>query len=221
MSRRAADKLIEGGEVKINGQVAKLGANVSENDKIEVNGKLLNNTTPSETIILNKPIGFVCSRDGQGSRTVYDLLPNSFHHLKPVGRLDKDSSGLLLLTNDGQLANRLTHPSYKKAKVYEVKIDKPLAEGDFNTITKIGVSIGDERSSRLKLQRLADKSQRSAKPLIPNCHFLVTISEGRNRQIRRTFETLGYRVIKLHRVEFGNYKLGNLPTGEFKPTPNT
>src|SRR3990167_9874353 len=133
MSRRAADAVIELGKITVNGQPATAGQQISSEDKVALDGKNINTSSKIQTIILNKPVGYVCSRDGQGSKTIYDLLPAELHNLKPVGRLDKDSSGLLLLTNDGELAHKLTHPSFQKEKVYEVELG-PLDETDKHNI---------------------------------------------------------------------------------------
>jgi 23S rRNA pseudouridine2605 synthase len=132
---------------------------------------------------------------------VYDLLPSEYHHLNPVGRLDKDSSGLLLLTNDGQLAYELTHPKFEKTKVYQVALDKPLTDSDRQHITA-GIDLEDGLS-RLKLEKQASSTE-----------WLVKMSEGRNRQIRRTFAAAGYTVKKLNRIRFGDYDLGGLPQGK-------
>jgi 23S rRNA pseudouridine2605 synthase len=202
MSRRAADKLIEAGQVTINDKQAALGTIVNTSDKVVLDGKLLNLPAAAVTIMLNKPVGYVCSRAGQGSKTVYDLLPKEFYNLKPVGRLDKDSSGLLLLTNDGQLANQLTHPSFAKEKVYEVELDKNLAALDRDSVEK-GVILADG-VSKLALNGAGK-------------NWIVGLSEGRNRQVRRTFAALGYAVTKLHRTKFGPYKLDSLEVGNFRP----
>ena len=215
LSRRAADKAIIDGRVTINGQVTSVGTEVKADDKVTLDKRPITPTVKPQTIMLNKPVGYVCSRQGQGNKTIYDLLPPEWQHLKPVGRLDKDSSGLLLLTNDGKLAHELTHPSFKKEKVYEVEIDKPLKAKDHEKITKSGVNIGDDRRSQFQLQQLAISTQRSRKPLVPNFYFLVSLTEGRNRQIRRTFATLGYSVVHLHRTQFGNHSLKHLVSGKF------
>lgn len=208
MGRRAADKLVASGRVKLNDMVAATGADVKSDDQITIDGALISPPPTAKTIMLNKPIGYVCSRDGQGSKTIYDLLPQDLHNLKPVGRLDKDSSGLLLMTNDGELANKLTHPSYEKEKVYEVVLDKPLSNSDQQKI-KQGVMV-ETYVSRLRLQKLAtDKHQ------VTNSCFLVTLTEGKNRQIRRTFAALRYNVTKLHRTKFGKYAMGNLENGKY------
>ena len=103
MSRRAADRAIDEGRVQVNGQVPSAGQAVADSDSVTLDNSVITTDVKIQTIMLNKPVGYVCSRDGQGSRTIYDLLPSELHHLKPVGRLDKNSSGLLLMTNDGQL----------------------------------------------------------------------------------------------------------------------
>src|SRR5690606_28032606 len=136
--------------------------------------------TGTVTIMLNKPVGYVVSRAGQGSRTIYDLLPPEYHHLKPIGRLDKDSSGLLLLTNDGQLAQDLTHPQYQKIKIYEVELNIPPLQPHRETSSNHGVEL-DHGNSRLILDPLEDDGGRS---------WRFTMHEGRNRQIRRTFAAL-------------------------------
>src|SRR5690606_8683974 len=133
----------------------------------------------------NKPTGYICSRRGQGSRTVYDLLPDKYRSLKTAGRLDKESSGLLILTNNGNLANQLTHPRYEKEKVYKVKLNKPLTGADKNKLLE-GVKLDDGPSRFIKIEQN------------PQGVCEVTLSEGRNRQIRRTFDTLGYKVVYLH-----------------------
>lgn len=206
MSRRTADNAIASGQVQVNGASATLGQTVDpETDTILLGGQPVAAPEPAMTIILNKPIGYVCSRDGQGSKTIYDLLPAEYHKLKPVGRLDKDSSGLLLLTSDGTLAYELTHPSFQKDKQYVVKLDRDLSEKDFETITREGVRLEDG-PSRLGLESLKGKKT----------EWKVTMHEGRNRQIRRTFEALGYVVTGLHRTQFGDYPLGDLAAGRWK-----
>lgn len=201
-SRRTADTLIANGKVLINGKPALTGQTVGENDEVTVNGKILAASTDVTTIILNKPRGYVCSRNGQGSKTIYELLPDNLQRLNSVGRLDKDSSGLLIMTNDGELANQLTHPRYQKTKVYEVLLDKPLQPLHQQMISDYGVQLEDGHS-KFMIEKLNPDELR------------VTMHEGRNRQIRRTFYALGYEVIGLHRIIFGNYALGDLPEGSF------
>ena len=209
MSRRAADAAIAQSRVLVNGQIPAVGYNVRQDDTVTLDGGTITPAVKVVTLILNKPVGYVVSRNGQGSPTIYDLLPSEYHLLKPVGRLDKDSSGLLLLTNDGNLANELTHPKYQKDKVYEVSFDKPLTSEDQKKIEQ-GIAI-DDYVSRLRLSK-----NENCELKIENCSWIVTMSMGRNRQIRRTFAALGYKVTELHRTHFGSYQLGNLEAGEFE-----
>ena len=157
------------------------------------------------TVIYNKPFGYVVSRDGQGSKTIYDTLPLEYRQLNPVGRLDKNSSGLLLLTNDGVLANDLTHPRYAKIKIYEIRLNQQLAPLHQQMINDRGISLEDGLS-QLQLEKLDDEGYA----------WRVTMHEGRNRQIRRTFSALDYTVTRLHRTHFGEYTLGDLAKGKTK-----
>lgn len=207
ISRREADNLIDQQDVAINGNKATLGARYSEGDIITVNGKKIQDKTAYECIALNKPAGYVCSRRQQGDNpTVYELLPKSFHHLKPVGRLDRESSGLILLTNDGDFAYHMTHPSFYKVKIYNVRLEDELAPLHQQMISDYGVNL-DDGPSKLQLERMNENERKS---------WIVTMHEGRNRQIRRTFGSLGYTVKKLHRTDFGDYNIGDLQLGEFK-----
>lgn len=206
ISRRQADLLVDSGQVQINQKPAKLGQHVNQQDEITHQGRLLD--WPSEAVILllfNKPVGVVCSKKGQNSQTVFDLLPKEYKKLNTAGRLDKDSSGLLLLSNNGDLIFRLTHPKFSKTKRYLVELDQPLEPLHQQMIADFGINLPDGRS-QLGLERLDDQRK----------NWQVTMHEGRNRQIRRTFDALGYKVIKLHRTSFGNYHLGNLKTGEWE-----
>ena len=180
--------------------------------------------------MLNKPVGYLCSRKSQGGDpTIYQLLPPIYHLLKPVGRLDKDSSGLLLLTDDGDFAHRMTHPSFHKNKTYEVTLDKPLEPLHQQMISDYGITLEDG-VSKLMIEKI-DEHERSARALggeaplrdsfpkqaegrVPL--YRIVMHEGRNRQIRRTFIALGYTVTQLHRTQFGNYILGDLATSQFQ-----
>jgi 23S rRNA pseudouridine2605 synthase len=197
LSRRTADLAIAEHRVRVNGSIAGTGTMVHDTDAVSVDGIPLPAALPLQTILLNKPRGYVVSRDGQGSKTVYDLLPAELHHLKPVGRLDKDSSGLLLLTNDGALAETLTHPRYNKQKIYEIALDADLAPLHRQMIAEFGIQLEDG-PSKMHLERITDGDEKA---------WRVMLSEGRNRQIRRTFESLGYTVKTLHRVQFGPHAL--------------
>ncbi len=208
LSRRKADTLIEEGAVIVNRKTAHTGMNVTEKDIIFVNGqKLIPVKRKTTTVLLNKPTGYVCSKDGQGSPTVYDLLQSRMQNLNIAGRLDKDSSGLVILTDDGSLLQELTHPKFNKKKIYKVALDRPLRTADLERV-RTGVNIGDTRMSKFHIDS-CDEGDHT------NC-YRVTISEGRNRQIRRTFEALKYSVERLHRIQMGEYQLGNLSPEEFR-----
>ena len=199
-SRRGADGVIAEGRVLVNGQPPTVGQNIENGDVVKIDNMTILPTTLPIYIMLNKPIGYVCSRRGQGNKPIFSLLPDSLKHLQPVGRLDKDTSGLLLMTNDGDWLNEMAHPSYKKQKRYEVDLDKILKLEDAERI-HVGVNIGDPRLSNFQIFG----SGRSIR-------FEVVLNEGRNRQIRRTFEALGYKVTHLHRISYGEYNLSDIPS---------
>jgi 23S rRNA pseudouridine2605 synthase len=207
LSRRAADELIEKNKVTINGEPAPLGARVAEDDAVVVNGKPVSATTEYQYLALNKPVGYVSSRKRQGrSPTIYELIPHEYHDLKPVGRLDRESSGLILLTNDGDFAFHMTHPQFVKVKIYKVMLNRELEPLHQQMISDYGVTLNDG-PSKLDLMRLSDDNRKE---------WQVTMSEGRNRQIRRTFDALGYTVTKLHRTDFGPYALHGIKPGKFE-----
>lgn len=207
ISRREADELIEKGRVTVNGAPAQLGARIKESDKIAVRGKKIEKKAIHTYLLFNKPVGYVCSRRAQGDNpTIYALLPKEYHHLKPVGRLDKDSSGLLLLSNDGDFAYRMTHPKFRKTKVYEVQLNRLLEPLHQQMVSDYGIQLEDG-SSKFTVARLDDKNS-----------YEITMSEGRNRQIRRTFSALGYTVTALYRTHFGHYSLDDIQPGEHRTT---
>jgi 23S rRNA pseudouridine2605 synthase len=206
ISRREADNLIEKESVTVNGTVAVLGARITANDKIAVKGREVGRETKYRYLLFNKPTGYVCSRRAQGENpTIYSLLPKQYHTLKTVGRLDKDSSGLILLTNDGDFAYQMTHPKFHKVKVYLVKLDHELAPLHQQMINDYGIALEDG-SSKLSLERLSDDNR---------LEWRVTMSEGRNRQIRRTFAAIGYEVVGLHRTHFGPFTLSDLQSAKY------
>lgn len=206
VSRRQADNLIAKQKVYINNQPAQLGARIGESDTITINNHIVGERSSYTYLMLNKPINYVCSRKQQGKTpTIYSLLPDKFHNLKPVGRLDANSSGLLLLTNDGDFAFRMTHPKFRKNKQYNVMLNKELAPLHQQMIADFGIQLNDGLS-KLGLSRQSNQNRHT---------WIVTMSEGRNRQIRRTFAALGYTVIKLHRTHFGTYELGTLGAGDY------
>jgi 23S rRNA pseudouridine2605 synthase len=210
-SRRRAEEAIAAGRVCVDGEVAHLGARISgENHQITVDGLPLNPPRKRRIVLaLNKPMDYVCShRDPQcaDGRTIYALLPLHRHHrLICCGRLDKDSEGLLILTNDGQLANLLMHPSHGVRKFYRVAVDHPFTEEHRSQCLR-GVREGGE------LLRLT-----AIKPMAPDRRLLdVCPAGGRKRHIRRMLSALGYRVLALQRYRIGNYPLGDLRPGHHR-----
>lgn len=205
LSRREADDLISKGKVTIDSTPVQLGGRVEPGQTVAVNGKVVVEKASFTYLMLNKPIGYVSSRKQQGDNpTLYDLLPSEYHALKPVGRLDKDSSGLLILTDDGDFAFEMTHPKFYKVKTYLITLNSALEPLHQQMITDFGIQLEDG-PSKLSLERLDDNRKQ----------WEVTMHEGRNRQIRRTFAALGYEVTKLHRTSFGQYTLGDLARGKF------
>ncbi|MDO4742402.1 MAG: pseudouridine synthase [Candidatus Saccharibacteria bacterium] len=237
VSRREADDLIRDKKITINGRTAVLGDRLEiskdgefdENYKICYNNKIIPLKTDFIYIALNKPVGYVCSRRAQGgARTLYELLPDKYKKLKTVGRLDKDSSGLILLTNDGDFAYRMTHPKFQKEKIYEVDLDRPLAPLHQQMISDYGIMLEDGVSKFTVIRRidspklitgqnpheLSEKTSETDRR-----KFTVVLTEGRNRQIRRTFAALGYKVVKLHRIKFSHYTLDDLASGRYQTLP--
>jgi pseudouridine synthase len=206
-SRRKADELIRNGHVKINGRVAIIGEKADPiNDKITINGRLIASEEKKVYVILNKPLGYTCTnRKFKDEKNIFDLvdLPE---RLFAVGRLDKDSHGLILLTNDGDLTLKLSHPRFEHDKEYEVKIRDEVVNPDL-VIKKLlgGVDIGDG-DGIVKAVRAK---------YLQNDLFVITLNEGKKRQIRRMFAELGTRVIDLKRISIGSLTLGNLPEGKW------
>ncbi len=302
-SRREADAIIQSGKVSVNQKVATLGDRIDKTDKVWYNEKIVPFEAEYFYLAFHKPVGYVCSRRAQGSApTLYRLLPAKYRLLKTVGRLDKDSSGLILLTNDGDFAFQMTHPKFRKTKVYEVELDHPLEPlhqqmiSDYGVMLEDGISkfkviaspfdvIKDDTSAgngygggsllssrggggeqpagsaAAKTMVAGDAANEGAMSAGDGCgggpppslrggggerpagpaekkataaarfaeaktaesigswssrtRLTVVLTEGRNRQIRRTFAALGYRVTRLHRTSFGKYELGNLPSGKY------
>lgn len=208
ISRREADILIDTDTVMVDNQPAILGARISDGARVSVAGKpIATQRIAYRYLAFNKPTGYVCSRRAQGDNpTIYDLIPHQYHHLKPVGRLDRESSGLILLTNDGDFAYRMTHPKFIKTKIYHVRLDHDLEPLHQQMISDFGIQLDDGRS-QLTLAKLHDDHRDE---------WEVTMTEGRNRQIRRTFAALGYTVKRLHRIQFGDYSLGDMKRGDLR-----
>ncbi len=206
VSRRKADEMIEQGIVAVDGMPAVIGGRVANDQTVTLRGKPVVQKTISTYLALHKPAGYVCSRKQQGDTpTIYALLPKKYHPLKPVGRLDADSSGLILLTDNGDFAQAMTHPRHYKLKRYEISLDTDLQPLHQQMINDFGIQLEDG-PSKLTLERLSDTARTD---------WRVIMSEGRNRQIRRTFASLGYTVTRLHRTDFGDYSLGDLESGAF------
>ena len=208
-SRREADEYILSGQITVNGEVVTgLGTKVHQNDVICYNGKQIHNEK-KVYIVMNKPKGFVTTLDDpHADKSVMDLVKNACtERIYPVGRLDKNSVGVLLLTNDGDLAKKLTHPTYEKKKIYQVSLDKRLARADMERLI-LGITLEDGDIAADDVCYVDD----------PKCKNAVGIEihSGRNRIVRRMFEHVGYRVNKLDRVYFAGLTKQKLKRGEWR-----
>ena len=208
-SRRKAEELIERGEVKLNGELAKLGDKATSEDKITIGGEQIRSKDEKYYYILNKPKGILVTKhDPKNRRIIYNLKSMSKlkkeigQDLNYVGRLDGVSEGLLILTNDGELNNRLTHPKHDVSKTYEVRTEPALSKEDIEKL-KEGLLIG-ERKFFGKISNAKGNT------------FHISIKEGRNRIIRRAFEKLDYKIFLLKRIAMGNVELGDLKSGEVR-----
>lgn len=206
-SRRECDKLIADGCVKINGKIASLGANVEENDSVSVNGRRVTLKTKNYYIMLHKPKGCVTTvKDDLGRKTVMDFVDIKAR-LFPVGRLDYDTEGLLILTNDGDVANKLTHPKNNVEKVYVARLSGSLTEAERQTLER-GVEIDGRKTMPARVKILAKDEHHT--------RVEVTITEGRNRQVKKMFESVGKEVEFLKRVAEGELRLGGLQRGKYR-----
>lgn len=211
MSRRKADTLIEQGAVKVNGQPAALGQKVDPHkDVILYDGKRIQPTpqsTHKQYVLFYKPAGVVTTKsDPEGRRTLYDVLPEELKHLKPAGRLDRQTSGLIILTNDGAFLQRISHPSHALSKTYRVTVNKPFTKESLKTL-ETGVFFEEE--------------QALAKGRVVEWHLPkkidLQLTTGMNRQVRRMIEAVGLEVKTLKRVAIGNLTIGNLRPGQSRP----
>ncbi len=210
VSRRAAEVLILEGRVSVNGHTIKeLGAKADPlNDKIVVDGKPLKPPGAPIVLLLHKPKSYVSTRsDPEGRATVMDLLPKKYQHLYPVGRLDFETAGVLLLTNDGELTNLLTHPSHGVTKTYWARVQGQPNKAALQKMAH-GITLEDGPTAPCQVRLRAETDK--------NALVEVVLREGRNRQVRRMLEAVGYPVRALRRVRFGNLDLEGLPTGEFR-----
>ncbi len=208
-SRRACDEIIAEGRVKVNGKVVMAGYDVDENkDSVMLDGKKLTLKQNFDYYIMNKPKGYVTTvKDDKGRKTVLDLLPKNIGRIYPVGRLDYDTEGLLILTNDGELTNRLTHPRNEVTKTYLVKTEQPITENKVSLLKK-GVVIDGVKTKKCNI-RIVETNKSFTK-------LHITISEGRNRQVRKMFESVGASVDFLKRIKIGELTLQGLNRGEYR-----
>jgi len=207
-SRRKAEELIRSEQVEINGQLATIGDQADPiKDRITIDGRPLSAPATPLYIKLNKPVGYVCTnRSFPGEKNIFDLLKTT-ERLFAVGRLDKESRGLVLLTNDGDLAQRLAHPKFQHDKVYEVKIQEKITKPEnIATQFKKGVNIGEEDGT----VRVKDIKY------LQNGLFIITLSEGKKRQIRRMFKALDLNIIDLKRTRISSLEIGNLKEGQWQ-----
>lgn len=207
-SRRASDKLIEEGRVKVNGKIATVGDEVDLDAVVTVDGSVVSPAKKFEYYIMNKPKGCVTTvKDDKGRKTVMDLLPDKIGRVYPVGRLDYDTEGLLILTSDGDLANRLTHPRNEVPKTYLVRIEGKIGESALAKLRN-GVILDGVKTKKANIKVIADNQN------FTKMH--VTITEGKNRQVRRMFETVGVNVDFLKRIKVGDLTLRGLDRGEVR-----
>ena len=209
-SRRAAEELIARGKVRVNGKVVReLGTVVGTDDRVDVSGTPVRVQAEPVYLVMHKPAGVMTTmRDPQGRRTVADLLPKGSPRIVPVGRLDYDTSGVLLFTNDGELANVLTHPRFGVEKTYRAIVKGRLLPEDIRRLQS-GVLLEEFQAAGARVKVVATRRETSVLDL--------TIHEGKNRQVRRMFEAVGHPVVALARLRFGPLKLGDLGPGRTRP----
>jgi len=203
-SRRKGEEYIKAGRIKVNGEViTQPGVQVDpEKDRVEVDGKIVRIKDNMIYIVLNKPAGYITSRSHGNRKIVFDLI-NIKERLNPVGRLDKESTGLLLLTNDGELHNRLIHPSFDHEKEYRIETLKPVSDKSLELLRR-GVVFDNKKTRPSKIDRLSENS------------FIIILKEGRKRQIRRMVEKVDNRVVGLHRTRISTLLIGKLKMGQWR-----
>jgi 23S rRNA pseudouridine2605 synthase len=203
-SRRGVEALITEGRVEVNGEPClALGTRITENDTVRVDGRTLRRAR-AVTLLLHKPTGYLCTRyDPQGRLTIYDLIPKAFHHLHSIGRLDLDSSGLLLLTTSGELTEQLTHPRHQIEKEYHVLLDRPFDRERIPLLLK-GIHL-DEGLAQARAAHTLSRKRLS-----------IVLCQGYNRQIRRMFDALNYKVKRLARVRIGQLAAPSLNPGDWQ-----
>ncbi len=208
-SRRASDELILSGRVMVNNKVVReLGSKVEEEDVVQVDGQTIELVETMYYVALNKPRGYVCTNyDPNETKYARDLIDTKYRDLLfNVGRLDKDSNGLVLFTNDGEFMNKMLHPKFEIEKEYLVKLDYPVKHEDLERALS-GIYIDEKTPYKIKRYDYIPDTR---------LYFFVTLTEGKNREIRKIFEYFGYRVKSLTRVRFGSVVLGNLEVGDYR-----
>jgi 23S rRNA pseudouridine2605 synthase len=208
-SRRGSEAIIQSGRVSVNGEVVTvMGTTVDPAvDRVELDGQTLKPATSSRTIMLNKPRGYICSTNEEQGRTIYELVPRN-ERLVPVGRLDKQTEGLILLSGDGELVNKLTHPRYGHEKCYHVSVRGDITPRVLEALRK-PMMIDGYRIRPCGVELLESRERETV--------LIFTLREGRNRQIREMCEQLNLQVIRLVRVSFATLQLGDLTQGEWRP----
>lgn len=201
-SRRAAERLIASGQVTINGELAEKNSFVLENDVVQINGEVIKHLNEMDYIILNKPVGITCTGLRSVEGNIIDFV-NYPKRIFPIGRLDKDSEGLIVLTNDGPIAHKILHSDHGHEKEYIVTLDKPFDDSFIKGMSN-GVLLGDVLTKKCEVTKINDVT------------FRIILTQGLNRQIRKMAKSFGYRVIKLKRIRIMNIKLGNLDLGKWR-----
>jgi 23S rRNA pseudouridine2605 synthase len=202
-SRRKSEELITAGKIQVNGVVVtELGTKVGPEDRVEYNNEVVSAEEKKIYLALYKPVGYISSTTSSQGASVLDLVETD-ERVYPVGRLDKDSSGLTILTNDGEFTNKITHPKYESEKEYEVVLNRPMVTGDIKEL-KSGMMLDDKKLQPVKILDISETK------------INLILKEGINRQIRRMMGRLGYRVVELKRVRIGKLRLGNMKVGESK-----
>ena len=209
-SRREVDKMIAEGRIKVNGQVVQmLGYKIDdENDRVEVEGRRVEREEGLIYLMLNKPPGYLVTlKDNFQRPTILQLLPSLSKRVFPVGRLDYDSSGLLLMMNDGELAYRLTHPRFKVPKAYLIKV---RGEPDPSKLSRLekGIYLDGKKTAPAKIAKIRSDPKKSL--------FKIEIYEGRKREVKRMFQAIGHKVLQLQRISFGGLRLGSLKAGKWR-----
>lgn len=208
-SRRKCEEYIAAGRVRVNGQTAAIGCVVEEGDVVEFDGKTISTEEKKVVIMLNKPQGVVCTAsDPEGRKTVIDYVKELPYRLYNVGRLDYDSEGLIILTNDGELAHRMMHPSFELTKTYRVVCSGKLTAAEADRLTK-GVVLEDGITAPAEVENVRILKN-------GNTAFDITIHEGRNRQVRRMVGAIGRDTLLLRRIREGSLELGDLKGGEWR-----